>query len=133
MRNVVPFAGIGIVACVASCATTPGSDARVVDGLAIAPYGIHDECFDLAAGDRLDYRYEASAPIDFDIRYREANAVVSPIVRPHSTADSDILEVVVPARYCAEWQAAADPVTIGYRLLVRRVAASRSPSPAAPR
>jgi hypothetical protein len=121
MRSIAPFARIGIVACVASCATTTvGSDSRAIDALSIAPYDAHDECFDLALGDRLDYRYQSSVPIDFDVHYRAANAVVSPIVRSHSTADSDIFEVRVPARYCAEWQVGADAATVGYRLLVRR-------------
>ena len=120
-RAVAPLARMGIVACIASCASAPlGSDTRAVDRLAIAPYDLHDECFDLAFGDRLDYRYESSVPIDFDVRYREGNVVVSPIVRPHSTADSDIYQTRVPARYCAAWQAGAEPATIGYRLLVRR-------------
>lgn len=120
MRRVAAFARIGIVACVASCATSVGGDARSVDALPIAPYDAHEECFDLALGDRLDYRYRSSVPIDFDIRYRNANAVVSPIVRAHSSADSDILEIGVPARYCASWQAGADAAAVDYRLLVRR-------------
>jgi len=112
---------MGIVACVASCASAPlGSDTRAVDRLPIAPYDLHEECFDLATGDRLDYRYESSAPIDFDVRYRDGNVVVSPIVRPHSTGDSDIYEALVPARYCAAWQAGAEAATIGSRLLVHR-------------
>jgi len=121
LRTVAPFARIGIAACVASCASAPlGSDTRAADALAIAPYDLHGECFDLAIGDRLDYRYQSSAPIDFDVRYREGNVIVSPIVRPHSTADSDIYETRVPARYCAAWQAGAEPATIDYRLLVHR-------------
>ena len=121
LRTVAPLARIGLVACVASCASAPlGGDARAVDRLAIAPYDLHEECFDLALGDRLDYRYESSTPIDFDVRYRQGNVVVSPIVRPHSTGDSDIYETRVPARYCAAWQAGAEPPTIGYRLLVHR-------------
>ena len=121
LRTVGPFARMGIVACVASCASAPlGSDTRAADALAIAPYDMHDECFDLAIGDRLDYRYESSAPVDFDIRYREGSVVVSPIVRPHSTADSDIYETRVPARYCTAWQSGAEATSIGYRLLVHR-------------
>ena len=120
MRGVVPFARIGFAACVASCATTLGGDARSTDRLSIAPYDAHDECFDLRVGDRLDYRFESSAPIDFELRYREANVVVSPTARPRSTGDSAIFEVRVPARYCLDWQAGADAVTLGYRLSVHR-------------
>jgi hypothetical protein len=81
---------------------------------------MHDECFDLGVGDKLDYRYGSNAPVDFEIRYREDGFIVSPIVRPHSTADSDIFETLIAARYCATWQAGAKAVTVSYRLLVRR-------------
>ena len=126
MRAAAPLARIAIAACAASCASAPpGSDTRSVDALGIAPYAMHEECFDLALRDRLDYRYQSSEPIDFDIRYRNGGVVVAPIVRPHSTSDSDIFEALVAARYCASWQAGAEPATIDYRLLVRRKAAPR--------
>ena len=121
------LARMGVAACVASCASAPlGNDTRALDGVAIAPYGVHDECFDLAVRDKLDYRYDSDAPVDFEIRYREGGFVVSPIVRPHSSADSDIFEALIPARYCATWQAGAKAVAVSYRLLVRRASPSAS-------
>ena len=73
---------------------------------------------ELASGDRLDYRFESTVPLDFDIRYRQANALLSPIVRQHSTSDSGIFEAREPARYCLDWQAGVDGAIIGYRLVV---------------
>jgi hypothetical protein len=122
------LARVGVAACVASCAGAPlGNDTRMRDGVAIAPYATHDECFDLAAGDKLDYRYDSNAPVDFEIRYRGDAFVVSPIVRPHSTADSDIFEALIPARYCATWQAGAKAVAVSYRLLARRASQPAAP------
>lgn len=106
----------------AACATpdvAPG-EPRVIDRLVIAPYAAHEACAELAPGDRLDYRYRSSAALDFDIRYREGGAVLSPIVREQSTADSGIFEVRVAARYCFDWQAGAAGAIIGYRVLLRR-------------
>jgi hypothetical protein len=114
------FVAAVFAACTASCTTpalAPG-EARDVDRLAIAPYAAHEECADLATGARLDYRYESSAPLDFDIRYREGNATISPIVRQRSTGDSGIFEARVPARYCANWQAGAAGAIVGYGLMV---------------
>jgi hypothetical protein len=128
MRAHGPLARMGIAACITACASAPlGSDTRALDAVGIAPYGLHDECFDLAVGDKLDYRYESRGPVDFDLRYREDGFVVSPIVRPHSIADSDIFEALVPARYCATWQAGAQALAVTYRLIVRR-ARARGPS-----
>ena len=111
-----------IGACLSSCTpavVAPGQP-RVVDRVVIAPYDAHEQCMALAAGDRLDYRFDSSAPLDFDIRYRQANAVLSPIVREHSRSDSGIFEAHEPARYCLDWQAGVDGAIIGYRIVVRR-------------
>ena len=113
---------LAAVAGVASCTTPPlaPGEPRVADRLEIAPYAAHEQCADLAAGERLDYRYQSSAPLDFDIRYRDNDAVLSPIVREHSTGDSGIFEARVPARYCVHWQAGAAGAVIGYSVLRRR-------------
>jgi len=116
------LAPLGIAACVVSCTAPPlaPGEPHVVDRLPIAPYAAHEACVDLEVGDRLDYRFQSSVPVDFEVRYREANATVSPIVRPHSTGDSDIFQVRVAARYCLDWQAGIDGAIIGYRVQVRR-------------
>jgi hypothetical protein len=116
------LAALAAFAAVASCTTPPlaPGEPRVVDRLEIGPYAAHALCADLAAGERLDYRYQSSAPLDFDIRYRENGAVLSPIVREHSTGDSGIYEARVPARYCLNWQAGAAGAVIGYSVLRRR-------------
>lgn len=121
-RGVRRLAPLGIAACLASCTSPPlaAGEPHVVDRLPIAAYAAHEACLDLVVGDRLDYRFQSSVPVDFEVRYREANATVSPIVRPHTVADSDIFQVRVAARYCLDWQAGADGAIIGYRVQVHR-------------
>ena len=121
-RGIRRLAPLGFAACLASCTTPPLAPGvpHVVDRVPIAPYAAHEACLDLDVGDRLDYRFQSSIPVDFEVRYREANATVSPIVRPHSTGDSDIFEVRVAARYCLEWQAGRGGAIIGYRVQARR-------------
>jgi hypothetical protein len=106
---------------VASCAIAPlvPGEPRIVDRLVIAPYAMHETCARLATGDRLDYRYQSSAPLDFDIRYREDNAELSPVVREQSMADSGTFEARLPQQYCLVWQAGAPGAIIGYRVLLR--------------
>ena len=66
MRPLGSLARMGIGAFVASCASAPlGSDTRAQDGLAIAPYGVHDECFDLAVGiDKRDIQLGGQVTAD---------------------------------------------------------------------
>jgi hypothetical protein len=106
----------------ASCATpllTPG-EPLLVERLAIAPYESHERCAKLRVGDRLDFRYDSSAPLRFDLRYREDDAVLAPIVREDSTVDSGLFEARIPATYCLTWEAGAPGAVIDYRVLLRR-------------
>lgn len=111
------------VACLASCAAQPlaPGETRDVERLVIAPYEMHEECAQLAAGERLDWRYRSSAPLDFDIHYHEDGAVLSPVVREQSTGASGMFEAALARDYCLTWQAGAPGAIIGYRVVVRRV------------
>lgn len=105
----------------ASCATsllTPGQP-LLVQHLKIAPYESHERCASVRAGDRLDYWYESSAPLHFDLRYREDNAVLAPVVRDGSTGDSGLFEARVPATYCLAWEAGAPGAILDYRVVLR--------------
>jgi hypothetical protein len=112
----------------AACATAPmvAGVPRIVERLVLAPYATHAECMHIAAGDRVDWRYESSAPLHFDIAYREGNAVIAPIVRDDSTTDSGTYEARLAADYCLTWEAGPPGAIIGYRLLLRRAARSRA-------
>ena len=106
------------------CAARPidAGAPRVVERLVIAPYAMQEECADLAVGDRLDYRYESSAPVDFSLHYIDARARLAPIVREQSTADSGVFEARLAQRYCASWEAGPPGAIVSYRLALRRAA-----------
>jgi hypothetical protein len=127
MTRVARLAVAAAALVTTSCATTPAllRDApRVAGKHPIAPYASDELCGDLARGERLDYRYEASEPVDFDVRYREGGALVSPIVREHSMRDSGIFEARIAERYCAHWQAGPAGTLLDYRIEIRGAAAT---------
>ena len=113
--------GAALAVAVAACMTAqvvpgvPRNVARVV----IAPYQSHDECMRLAQGDRLDWRYESTEPLAFDIQYREDQAVLAPVVREHSMTDSGTFDARLAQDYCLTWEAGPPGAIISYRVLVR--------------
>ena len=111
-------------ASIAGCTTPPlaPGDPRIVERVVIAPYQLHDQCVRLETGDRLDWRYESTEPVAFNIHYREGNADMSPIVREHSTIDAGTFEARSPQSYCLTWEAGAAGAIIGYRMLLRPAA-----------
>ena len=99
----------GAAACVAllalllaGCSNAPitAGVPRVVERLVIAPYALHEECVHADRGDRLDYRYESSEPLDFNIHYHERETVLAPVVREQSTADSGTYAARLAQEYC---------------------------------
>ena len=110
------------VAALAGCAATPKWPAAplAVAGHPLPPYQIHEECARLAPGDRLEYAFESSAPVDFNIHYHEGKAVLLPIARSGTSAEAGIFPVVLAQDYCAIWEAGANGVLLDYRLRVRR-------------
>ena len=109
------------VAGATSCASPPlaRNVPHAVSRLAIAPYASTETCVDLAPGDRLDYRFDATEPVHFDIRYRAGHAVVSPIVREGSRGDSGIFEAGLGERYCLAWEAGAAGALVDYVVEIR--------------
>ena len=109
---------LALCGCAPAPAITPGVP-RVVQRVVIAPYESHEECVRLAPGDRVDYQYEASAPLKFDIGYREGDNVLMPVVRGPSASASGTYEVLIAHRYCMTWEAGPPGAIIRYRILVR--------------
>ena len=114
--------GVASAVLTTACTTPPLAPdvPHAVDRLPLTPYAEHEACFDGIPGDRLDYRWQTSEPVDFDIRYREGGAVVAPIVRERSRGASGIFEVRLRERYCLHWQAGNAGAFVDYRLVLRR-------------
>jgi hypothetical protein len=102
------------------CATPNPVDApKIVQGYAVASYQIHEECLVLQPGERVEYRFESTEPVDFNIHYHEGNAVVMPLVREKSREDAGVYSVRIAQDYCLMWEAGAAGATIDYRIRVR--------------
>ena len=92
---------------------------RFVPSVALAPYATHDACVPMRPGDRLDWSYESSTPLAFDLHYRDGNALLAPIVRIDSQADSGTYEARLAENYCLGFEAGAAGAIVGYHVLLR--------------
>ena len=107
------------------CASPPAPDpdaVRSLVGLEIAPYGVHEACLKLADGDRLDWRFESRAPVDFNIHYHEGKSVIMPVTVAASFGASGVLPVIVPHDYCAMWEAGPLGAVVSYHVKPLRLA-----------
>ena len=108
------------VAC--GCAADPYRlDApRSVAGVELVPYALHEECFTLAAGERIDFYFVSVAPVAFNIHYHDGNAVVMPIARDNATQESGDFTADRKEIYCLMWEAGADASVLDYRVRRRQ-------------
>ena len=113
---------LALVAAVAGCAQAPLTldEPHAVSAMPLTPYEARDECVKLAAGERLEYRFEASEPVMFEIRYREGLAVIAPLTREASRSDAGTFAAALPRDYCLVWEAGAAGALVDYRLRKRR-------------
>jgi len=89
---------------------------RTGAGIELAPYALHEECFMLDQGEGIDFYFTSTVALAFNLHYHDANAVVMPIERLRTSAESG--EFIADRRetYCLMWEAGAEPALIDYRV-----------------
>jgi hypothetical protein len=107
----------------AACAapdTLAVDEPRTAAGFAIAPYEFHEECATLEGGDRIDYRFEAQAPVTFQIYYKEGITFISTFGREDVRESAGVFNVPAPRRYCVRWDAGPQGALVDFRIRVLR-------------
>ena len=89
----VAASGWLVALSLAGCADNPiaAGVPRIVDKHVMTPYAMHEECMRLERGDRLDWRYDSSAPLSFNIHYHEGDAVLAPVVKDAWTSANNVV------------------------------------------
>ena len=104
----------------AGCATPNATDTpKIVQGYPLPSYQIHEECLALKPGERVEYRFESTEPVDFNLHYHEGNAVVMPLLREKSREDAGVYSVRIAQVYCLMWEAGAAGAVLDYRVRVK--------------
>lgn len=69
----------------------------------IKPGAVHEECFRLEAGDRVDYQFESSKALSFNLHYHEGDKVLEPVKLANALYGSNNYRAVVAQAYCLMW------------------------------
>lgn len=111
-----------MVICVAldGCAAPIKLDEpKSVSALVIHPYETHEQCARLVPDDHLEYTFETTERVNFDIRYREGSAVIAPIARESVRADAGVFIARIAHDYCLVWEAGGAGALLDYRIRLR--------------
>ena len=100
------------------CATAPDrlEVPKVVAGLDIAPYAVYEQCVLLQAGQRIGYLFRATAPLAFNIRFHDGNAVIEPVSSASTQGESGEFSADRDQTYCLMWEAGAAGSVLEYRV-----------------
>jgi hypothetical protein len=75
----------------------------------IKPSAKHEKCMNLDAGQKLEYRFESAAKLNFSLSYRKsADEVYYPVKLDRTTGEGGIYEVKSRNRYCLNWDNRTD-------------------------
>jgi hypothetical protein len=78
-------------------------EGRFVHGASVAPGKFLEICGKLAPGDAVQWRFESSAPLDFNIHYHVGKDVEFPAKSAQVARASGTLQVAIREDYCWMW------------------------------
>ncbi len=111
------LAALALCGCTAPLITADAP--KTVRAHPVQPYQIHEECFALRPGDRVEFGFKSSEPVTFNLYYRAGNAIVMPVVRESSREDAGIYAAQIAHDYCMMWEAGPAGAAIDYRIRVK--------------
>jgi len=121
VRVAVAVTAFALGACATD--TLVADQPRTAEAQVIAPYEFHEECAQLAVGDRLDFRFESKTPVNFEIYYKEGIAFIATVSRDGVTEHGGIFQARSAQRYCLRWEAGPAGTLIDFRVRLLRAAA----------
>ena len=74
----------------------------------------------LERGDRAEFTFESTEPVDFNFHYHEGKTIVMPLVREKVRGDAGIFPAAVAQDYCLMWEAGAAGAMLDYRVRLKR-------------
>lgn len=118
-RNLVVALGATLaVGCVAT-GILPNRPYEVT-GKSLPSYQVHEDCVRLVPGDRLEWSFQAQAPLDFNIHYHEGSAVILPVVREKVAGAEGVFEPLTAQDYCLMWEAGSRGTLLDYKVRLLR-------------
>ena len=87
----------------------------------IKPSGIHEDCMELISGQILEYSFEASKPLNFNLHYHEDHDVIYGITKDGVSGDKGTFRCEQKQYYCLIWtNPAPEPVDLVYSYSIKK-------------
>ena len=113
---------IMVLSCFVAVITVGCASVGVADKTSetIKPSGIHEDCMELLAGQILEYSFEASKPLNFNVHYHEDHDMVYGITKDGVTGDKGTFYCEKKQYYCLMWtNPGSEPVGLFYSYSIK--------------
>jgi len=81
----------------------------------LKPAGIHEDCMELSPGQIIEYSFDSSKPLNFNIHYHEDGGMFFPLQKDNTTHEKGRFEPRKKQYYCLMWtNSQSEPVTLIY-------------------
>ena len=114
------FPAAVMIACLVAAGPAGAEEARAPEASAksvkLPANEFHEECMELAVGQRLGYSFRSTAPLDFNVHYHRAGKVYYPIRKRGVSALGGSYRPTRSDGYCLMWKnAGRKPAELKYR------------------
>ena len=107
-----------IVVITVGCASLVATDKK---SETIKPSGIHEDCMELISGQILEYSFEASKPLNFNLHYHEDHDVIYGITKDWVSGDKGTFRCEKKQYYCLMWtNPGSEPVGLAYSYSIKK-------------
>lgn len=79
-------------------------DVPISESITLAPFRSHEKCMKLVQGQKLEFSFQASLPVNFNIHYHGKIKVLYPIKKDKILSDSGLVTVEALEPYCMSWE-----------------------------
>lgn len=94
-----------VVAMSQNAAAQAGAPAAPAKPVVIKPSKTHEKCLQLDAGQKLEYRFESTGKLNFNLNYQKGpEETYYPVKLDGTTGESGLYEVKARNKYCLKWE-----------------------------
>ena len=97
-----------ILLLLSSMAHAAAPVAAAAKPVVLKPGKTHEKCMVLDSGQKLEYRFEATAKINFNLHYDKGDSLYYPVKLDRTTGESGIYETKSREKYCLLWENRTD-------------------------
>lgn len=97
---------LSLLVCTSALAQTPPAPPKPV---VVQPGKKYEKCLNLDAGQKLEYRFESSAKVNFNLNFKKsADETYYPVKLDRTNGEGGIYEAKSRNRYCLVWENRTD-------------------------